>query len=154
MQILLINSHMTCLLILKLNSKILRILQKFSRLTSIINFLISIKYFTLQISDMHKFQICCLVHEFIYDREKFPPAGRVYWTTLHLITLFMIIAPEDSMNYIKRFAIKYLDIIILKKRVLDCGILYQKNNSSGKLYQKLAPFSLIWLLTSIIIDVN
>ena len=82
MQILLI---VTLTLFSKLNNKILRILQKSSRLTPTIrhlnlNYNIKKNYCTLQISDLHKFQIYCLVHKFIYDREKLPPVYMNYFT--------------------------------------------------------------------------
>ena len=54
--------------------------------------------------------------------KKLPPAFKNNFTFNH--SLFMIILPENLMNYINLSAIEYLDSIILKKRVLDYGIIY------------------------------
>ena len=69
--------------LLKLNNKILRVLQKQSRITPIRN--LYLNYNTLQISDLHKFQIYCFVHKFIYNREKLPPAFNNYFTFNHSV---------------------------------------------------------------------
>lgn len=64
--------------LLKLNNKLLRILQNKPRLTHIKE--LYSNYQTLTIQDLHKLQIFCIVHKYKYNPHKLPPAYANFFT--------------------------------------------------------------------------
>jgi hypothetical protein len=72
------NTHMSYLdKLIKLNNKILRILQNKPLLTPVRELYAS--YNTLPINDLHSMQILILVHNFLYHQDKLPEAFRNYF---------------------------------------------------------------------------
>jgi hypothetical protein len=72
------NTHMSYLdKLIKLNNKILRILQNKPLLTPVRELYAS--YNTLPINDLHSMQILILVHNFLYHQDKLPEAFRSYF---------------------------------------------------------------------------
>ena len=64
--------------LIKLNNKLLRILQFKDNTTS--NFDIYLRYNTLPVDQLHVFQLLCLVHKFVYNRSKLPGALTTFFT--------------------------------------------------------------------------
>jgi hypothetical protein len=58
--------------LIKLNNKLLRILQCRDNTTS--NFDVYLRYNTLPIDQLHVFQLACLAHKFVFNRSKLPVA--------------------------------------------------------------------------------
>jgi hypothetical protein len=72
------NTHMSYLdKLIKLNNKILRILQNKPLLTPVRELYAS--HNTLPINDLHSMQILILVHKFLYHQDKLPEAFRNYF---------------------------------------------------------------------------
>lgn len=61
-----------------LNNKLLRTLQQQTLRTHTVE--LYKNYNTLTIPDLHDYQLCNLVHKFLYNKEKLPPAYSNYFT--------------------------------------------------------------------------
>ena len=61
-----------------LNNKLLRTLQQQTLRTHTVE--LYKNYNTLTILDLHDYQLCNLVHKFLYNKEKLPPAYSNYFT--------------------------------------------------------------------------
>jgi len=70
------NSFLNGLMIL--NNKILCILQQQTPRTHTVE--LYKNHNALIIPDLHDYQLCNLVHKFLYNKEKLPPAYRHYFT--------------------------------------------------------------------------
>ena len=68
-----------------LNNKILCILQQQTLRTHIVE--LYKKYNTFTIPDLHDYQLCNLVHKFLYNKEKLFPAYSNYFTQFYIITV-------------------------------------------------------------------